>query len=117
MGGNRSVEYFHNWKEEKYGAYEEAALYIKSKEYSTVGLVISENSYEYTLWALLAGINVIIKGIDVENITAVYEEPDFMPECIFVDKEPGIEEYEYHGIQYVNAGIGDDYTYLLIRQN
>lgn len=116
-GEKRSVEYFHNWKEEKYGVYEEAASYIISEEYSTVGLAISENSYEYPLWALLSGTNVILKGIDVENITAVYEDPDFMPECIFVDKEAGIEEYEYHGVKYVNAGVGDDYTYLLIRQN
>lgn len=116
-GGNRSVEYFHNWKEEKYGVYEEITLFIKSKEYSTVGLVISENSYEYPLWALLFETNVIMKAIDVENITAVYEDESFIPDCIFVDKEMGIEEYEYHGIKYVNASVGDDYTYLLIRQN
>ncbi len=116
-GGSRSVEYFHNWKEEKYGVYEEIASYIKLEEYATVGLVISEISYEYPLWAFLSGTDIMLKAIDVENVTAIYEEPDYMPECIFVDKEPGIEEYEYHGIQYVNAGIGDDYTYLLIRQN
>lgn len=115
--GNRSIEYFHNWKEEKYEVYEEIAEYIKLQQYASVGLKISENSYEYPLWALLSDMNIIINGITVENETSIYEDADFIPDCIFVDKEVGIEEYEYHRINYVHINVGDDYTYLLVREN
>lgn len=115
--GNRSIEYFHNWKEEKYEVYEEIAEYIKLQQYASVGLKISENSYEYPLWALLSDMNIIINGVTVENETSIYEDADFIPDCIFVDKEAGIEEYEYHGINYVHINVGDDYTYLLVREN
>ena len=111
--GERSREYFHNWKEEKYQVYSEISLYINKQKYSQVGLLINEISYEYPIWALLKNDDVVIEDIDVQNATSIYESKDFVPDCILIDKTAGITEYTYHGQNYYHSGVGDDYTYLL----
>ena len=111
--GERSVEYFHNWKEEKYPVYVEIASHVREQGYSQMGLLVSENSYEYPIWTLLRKDDVVIEDIDVQNATSLYESKDFVPDCILIDKTAGITEYTYHGQNYYYSGVGDDYTYLL----
>ena len=111
--GERSVEYFHNWKEEKYPIYCEIASYIHEQNIDQIGLIVSENSYEYPIWTMLRKDDITIEDIDVKNSTFIYESEDFVPDCILIDKTAGITEYTYHGQEYYHSGVGDDYTYLL----
>lgn len=113
--GVREVEYFHNWKEEKYEAYKEITDYIKENEINSVGLLTIETSFEYPLWAMLDGYSCEIRHVDVQNTSSAYEDEMYQPDCILVNLREHEDEYVCNDMKYTRAEIGDEYTYLMIR--
>lgn len=117
MDGNRNIEYFHNYDEGRYTAFNDVVQYLEENNYTTVGIITSEDAYEYPLWAMLSDKSIIMKHIAVENITGKYEDVNFSPECIFVNsREIGDNNFRYHGTDYVRVAVGDDTTYLMIKK-
>ena len=54
---------------------------IKSRGYDEVGLrLLKADDFEYPFWAVLDGCR--LEHIQVNNETAVYADPDFVPDCI-----------------------------------
>lgn len=113
--GIREVEYFHNWKEEKYEVYKEISDYIEENEIKSIGLLTIETSFEYPLWGMLDGYSCEIRHIGVENISSMYEDKMYQPDCIFVNLREHEDSYIYNDAEYIRTEIGDDYTYLLVK--
>ena len=54
---------------------------IKAQEYDEVGLrLLKADDFEYPFWAVLDGCR--LEHMQVKNETAVYADPDFVPDCI-----------------------------------
>lgn len=113
----RDIEYFHNWKESKYETYNEIVQEINTGTSYNIGLLTAESTYEYPLWAMLDHNEKIrIEHIDIENTSSIYENPDFYPDYIFVNNREHSDVYYYHNISYYPTDIGDENTYLLIKE-
>lgn len=116
-GGNRDVEYLHQYDEGKYSAYQDIVQQIEAENYKSVGIMSSEDAYEYPLWAMLQDETIILQHISIENVTQKNENAEFIPECIFVNaREVTGTSFRYHETEYVKSNIGDDTTYLMIKK-
>ena len=87
----RPVGYFvHNraiWTE-----YETVFGWINEKGYGTLGIKVSEMTYEYPIWAMLQNPDKHIENIFVENASNIYEDMSYIPACVIVDT--GLENDE-----------------------
>lgn len=111
--GIRETEYFHNWKETKYVAYRDIADYIKDNNIEKIGILMTEDTYEYPLWGMLRGYDCQIEHVKVDNLSGKYEDLTFQPDCIFVYLREDDDTIYYHGAEYTRIDVGDYYTYLM----
>ena len=111
--GIRETEYFHNWKETKYVAYRDIADYIKDNNIEKIGILTTEDTYEYPLWGMLRGYDCQIEHVKVDNLSGKYEDLTFQPDCIFVYLREDDDTIYYHGAEYTRIDVGDYYTYLM----
>lgn len=109
------VEYFHNHGEECYYVFDDIVHYFYNNHYKNIGLLTNEISFEYPLWAMLLDENITIKHINVNNSTSIYENSEFIPDCIFVNGRYPEEVFSYHDVEYHKSEIGDDNFYLYIK--
>lgn len=83
---NRPYVYFLHRKD-KTGYYAALTDAVKSQMYSSVGLHIGSDEYEYPIWKMLEGQR--IEHVNVNNESAIYADRDFVPECIiWIDALP-----------------------------
>lgn len=109
------VEYFHNHGEDSYYVYDDIVHYIYDNNYQNIGLLTFEVTFEYPLWAMLLDKNVTIKHVNVQNQTQIYEDMDFIPDCLIVNGRWPKEDVTCHGIEYHRIDVGDDSIYLYAR--
>lgn len=115
---DRLQAYFYICGEGNANNYRDIANEIQKQGYHNIGLLTGIDTFEYPLWYLLNDYTCRIEHISVNNMTKVYEDEEFIPDCIFVrDWEPRISEYDYHGQHYVAADPESEIgTYLLVRE-
>lgn len=110
----RGKVYFYICGEGNYGDYTDIVKYIEENEYHNIGLLTGYNSFEYPLWQYLPKEGYRLEHIGVTNATKKYEDPKFIPDCIFV-RDVEIESFDYHGIRYVKSDPNDTRgTFLLV---
>ncbi len=97
-GENRMLQYF-----SVRGIYEPYMLVsdaIIENGYQNVGFVCGVDSYEYPLWKKMENFISRFEHVCVTNETEVFDDENFLPECIIVvDVESG-DIMEYHNISY-----------------
>lgn len=116
---DRIEAYFYFCGEGNAYDYSQIAKKIQEQGYHNIGLLTGMDTFEYPLWYLLNDDGYRIEHINVNNMTKIYEDQTFVPDCIFVREwEPRLGEFDYHGQHYVaedpESEIG---TYLLIQSN
>lgn len=110
----RGQAYFYICGEGNYGDYTDIVKYIEEKQYCDIGLLTGYDSFEYPLWQYLPKEGYRMEHIGVTNATKKYEDPEFIPDCIFV-RDVEIESFDYHGIRYVKSDPNDTRgTFLLV---
>lgn len=62
--------------------YVELSNYLMDNNYNNLGIIISENDYEYPLFKLTKGIR--IEHVFVENETKIYKDENFVPDVIVI---------------------------------
>lgn len=77
FNGKSNFTYIHNSQE----AYVETCELINSYNPVCVGLLDSEETFEYPIWMLLND-DIVVKHIDVRNETSIYEDKTIIPEFI-----------------------------------
>lgn len=96
--GKRFEQYFAG--REKYEFYKEISDDIIENKYESVGFLCGNDSYEYPLWKMLENSMSRFEHVIVDNETTIYDNQDFLPDCIIsVDVEPD-DEIICHGIAY-----------------
>lgn len=97
-GENRMLQYF-----SVRGIYEPYMLVsdaIIEKGYKNIGFICGADSYEYPLWKKMEGFIDRFEHVCVANETEVFEDRNYVPQCIIVvDAESG-NMIEYHNISY-----------------
>lgn len=66
----------------EYAPYSRICLDAAEKGYERIGLLLTENDYEYPLWCGLKGTAVRIEHVCVENESRVYADETFVPDCV-----------------------------------
>lgn len=111
--------YFYNRMNE-YTAYKNLINYVKENDFKEIGIIVGEDTYEYPLWIYLKTSETEIKHINVSNISKIYEDPSFIPECIIVinnDFYNGSDNVKYHNKDYVKAYVQDKDHYLYVQKS
>ena len=113
---SRIETYFYICGEGNTGDYQDIVKEIEARGYHNIGLLTGNDTFEYPLWCMLRGYSCRVEHISVDNMTDIYEDANFTPDCILVrDWEPELDAYDYAGMHYVrlntDKGIG---TYLLV---
>ena len=101
------------WADCVYVAYRDIADYIKDNNIEKVGILTTEDTYEYPLWGMLRGYDCQIEHVKVDNLSGKYEDLIFQPDCIFVYLREDDDTVYYHGAEYTRIDVGDYYTYLM----
>lgn len=101
QGGERPEGYFYN-RSNIADVYLVSCRFIRDRGYGKVGLILGEDSYEYPLWSMLQGYAERIEHVQIGNESGIYEDPEYIPDCVFVSGVPesGQEMIEVHGISY-----------------
>lgn len=91
---------------------------IKEAGYTSIGIKLGGNDYEYPLWVLLE--DVLAEGgslrhIGMENESAIYEDKSFVPECIIWKGTLAEEGFAYNGAQYETKQSLEGGFVLLVR--
>lgn len=99
--GNRPFGYFTN-RDYEYETYVNISQAVREHGFSEIGLKTGEDSYEYPIWQMLSDVVVRIEHVNVENVSAKYDDAGFTPDCIlWIGKVP--EETVYrNGKEYSN---------------
>ncbi len=88
---------------------------IQSFGSGKIGLVVGQDSFEYPLWSVLQNQGYEIKHIMVSNMLGKYEDMDYVPDYILVER--GREgNMIFHGENYrLKNGESDDYFGLYVK--
>lgn len=83
-------------------AYVDSCRFIIDGGYGRVGIILGEDSYEYPLWSILMKHTERIEHVSVGNESGVYEDSEYIPECIFVSGRNDSDQdvMEVHGRIY-----------------
>lgn len=81
-GDNRIAQYFAILH--LYDPYAAVTDNIIDAGYENVGFICDENSYEYPLWKMMENSVSRFEHVCVMNETELYDDADFIPECIIV---------------------------------
>ena len=113
---SRIETYFYICGEGNTGDYQDIVKEIEARGYHNIGLLTGNDTFEYPLWCMLRGYSCRVEHISVDNMTDIYEDANFTPDCIFVrDWEPELDAYDYAGMHYVRLNMDKRIgTYLLI---
>lgn len=94
----RMMQYFS--QRGPYWPYREISDNIIEKNYKNIGFLCGTDSYEYPLWKMLEKSIGRFEYVCVNNETEIYDNMDFLPDCIIsVDIEVD-DVIEYHNIRY-----------------
>lgn len=115
---DRPIGYF-NYNRAIRPEYEMVFEWLNAKGYSTLGIKVSNMTYEYPIWAMLQNPDKHIENIFVENASNIYEDMSYIPECVIVDI--GLENDEtitVHGqlYQMVPEFISNEHIAVYIRE-
>jgi len=112
----RSDGYFY-YNEDAISSYNGLADAVIVGKYRTVGLEVPGGSYEYPIWAMLQNTHIQIESVLEEaNVSSVYENSLFVPDCIIIIGQGEKAELMYHGTSYhVYQKISDD-TFILTHE-
>lgn len=92
--------------------YVEMADEIKSRNYERVGLYLRlADDYEYPIWAMLG--DQRIEHVNVRNVSAVYADSDFTPDCIIWFGSLPEEPIVVNGAKYTLVKDYGERQYLL----
>ena len=84
-----------------FGPYVQISGDIASRHYERIGFYCGSDSYEYPLWKLLPEGVERFEHVCVVNETSIYDDENFVPECIIaVDRETE-QKISYHGYDYI----------------
>ena len=110
----RENQYFEN-RLELIGPFKEAVEYIKKQNCKDIGLLLGADSWEYPYWVLLKAQNkgIAIQHVDVNNISAKYENKNFSPCLLISDSEKNREGYVLYGKGVFGLGWDSAYFYVL----
>lgn len=98
-GDNRIVQYF-AVRGEFYSPYTVVTGEIIEDGYENIGFVCDEDSYEYPLWKMMEGSISRFEHVCVMNETEIYDDVDFIPECIIVVNVEVEDMIKYHNTDY-----------------
>lgn len=112
-GENRIEGYFYWQPSGMYSAYCGANELIKDKGYQKIGLITLEDSYDYPIFKMLEPHVQEVRHIDVDNVTAIYEDPEWQPDCIVLLQKSDAVKIKYHGIGYDIVTQFDKYCAVL----
>ena len=83
---------------DRYEEYLDVAKIINEKA-DSVGIIEGETSVEYPFWLMIED-GIIINHVNVENVSAVYEDRDYHPDIIISDINLELDQVECHGEEY-----------------
>ena len=83
-----------------YNDYKEITEYINGLDVKNIGVYIGGDSYEYPLIQMLTG-DIHIEHINVGNETAIYADPNFIPDVIITYEKGEINSMNINGQEYV----------------
>lgn len=113
---SREEGYFYNYQSfyPKYAIIEEI---IKKNEYKRIGILMSDNWYDYPLYKMLSDDVDEIKQIGSENESSIYEDKSYIPDCIVVIGRWVGDSYEYNNTKYkVIYDFNEHWSYVLIKE-
>ena len=85
-----------------YEEYSEITNLVDSMSCNNVGLMLGEDTWEYPYWVQLDEIR--LEHVNVKNATSVYEEYEFIPDCIILDDyELEDNDLMCHGMKYTKV--------------
>lgn len=83
-----------------YWPYREISDNIIEKEHKNIGFLCGSDSYEYPFWKMLENSINRFEHVCVDNETEIYDDMEFLPDCIIsVDVEID-DVIEYHNVRY-----------------
>ena len=112
-------------KEESYfidnpNEYEDYAFvvnYIKDNGYKNIGFFCLENHYEYPLIKMLEDDIEKFEHVGVSEETLMYEDSNYIPDCIFVNGQYIQDTFTYHNTKYKIAyDYGEGWKYILTHE-
>ena len=83
---------------DRYEEYLDVAKIINEKA-DSVGIIEGETSVEYPFWLMIED-GKIINHVNVENVSALYEDRDYNPDIIISDINLELDQVECHGEEY-----------------
>lgn len=83
-----------------YNDYKEITDYINGLDVESIGLYIGSDSYEYPLIQMVSE-DIRVEHVNVGNETAIYEEPNFIPEVIITYEKGEIESMNINDQKYI----------------
>lgn len=83
---------------DRYEEYLDVAKIINEKA-DSVGIIEGETSVEYPFWLMIED-GIIINHVNVENVSALYEDRDYYPDIIISDINLELDQVECHGEEY-----------------
>lgn len=91
-----------------YETYKSITEYIEQKNIMNIGLVVSEDAYEYPLWKMIEYYNRI-EHVNVDNDSGIYEDSRFVPDALLViNGKSDCNSIECHGYKYELTWWWDD---------
>lgn len=107
---SRISGYFYWQPGSMYSAHLEMQSIVKEQGYKNIGLITLEDSYDYPVFEMLEPYVDRIEHINVDNVTNVYEDMEFLPDCIIVLEDSDVEEIYCHGTCYAQVLQIDEYV-------
>ena len=83
---------------DRYEEYLDVAKIINEKA-DSVGIIEGETSVEYPFWLMIED-GITINHVNVENVSALYEDRDYHPDIIISDINLELDQVECHGEEY-----------------
>ena len=83
---------------DRYEEYLDVAKIINEKA-DSVGIIEGETSVEYPFWLMIED-GIIINHVNVENVSALYEDRDYHPDIIISDINLELDQVGCHGEEY-----------------
>lgn len=99
LEGKRIEQYF-AVRAYYYEPYREVADNIIAKQYKDIGFFCGVDSYEYPLWKMLENSMSRFEHIGVTNETIIYDDENFLPECIIAVDRDVDDTILYHNVTY-----------------
>lgn len=108
--------YFYHQKSLKED-YLEVTDWVMEKQYKKVGLNISSNQFLYPIYAMLGTEELSFENVLVDNVTARYENEEFVPDCVITDDVSLGEQVMVHGYVYTRELEENQYLCVYSRVN